>query len=746
MAEAPTTVPVSAALDWLDKNAETSGVAPSLAKQIFLAENLNETKDGRIIVPNSIAAGQTSPKDAYGLMQVRPSTHAALIKQGYLPEGHTMGDWQTQLEAGLAAISAMQKEQKTTDPTVIGAAYNGGFKSGRLASEGKHDQLPAETQKYGFRMAAARDFLGINNTATGAPSASVSPPTGLPTSNLPVRPGTSDTIGRGIEAMQQVLTDGSKLFDELVKTVTDSSTAAASAKTREADSLRQAGEARARADVTTGVVESMILKMKERTANILGVNTNNTNNVVAAEISKQDSLEAQMNPLKADIDRRMSVGLFDNPLQWLINQTVLPGKVAQYNAQVQDYNNSATKINYRQTTADAQNKVDVAGTADLVAQQYVDISKANAAQFNAKAETALAEASGARAAATLSIARLAEQQQDNKRQSIQYALTLAEHQERSQLKEKDRKQLEETDATVKTIGEAIGAPNMSSMALKNATKEVKDMWERAIVTKSAGDSFTEAFLFIKNQGNLNNLRKGARAEFAQYQQDFQDTFSKRVPELYTNWSTMFPASGGKVPTEKQVQAQALTEIENSIKHEVNTNMLNAHAYNPYLINHSSTIKQWSGDVNNPVYQFVKTQLEKGTKINDTILLKAISQQVSLGQVAPRDAAIAVADYYSTAVARNNAQRDFNFMGMPAQETYRVVLPGSKVAANLTNIASIDNLFTSMKVKSARFPPIQSFATTPEGAVTGAQMIPRQIPQRKPVSSDTVFAVPAPENN
>lgn len=92
---------------------------------------------------------------ARGPMQVRKQTFDDVKKRGLIPEEYKWSNGQHALEAGVAYLKHLSNHYKTTDPRILGAAYNGGpsavNKDGTIDEDRVGDyanKLAAATKKY----------------------------------------------------------------------------------------------------------------------------------------------------------------------------------------------------------------------------------------------------------------------------------------------------------------------------------------------------------------------------------------------------------------------------------------------------------------------------------------------------------------------------------------------------------------------------------------------------------------------
>ena len=124
-----------------------------------------------------------------------------------------------------------------------------------------------------------------------------------------------------------------------------------------------------------------------RRSNILSVaniNPDDIDNQYRMAVETINKTSALAEPLGQDIDARMAVGVFDNPLAWLVNQTRLPGMVGQFNAIAGEQNRAITTAKNLQALAGNQLALSDNMDADAIAKDQLAQSAAQASAAVAK--------------------------------------------------------------------------------------------------------------------------------------------------------------------------------------------------------------------------------------------------------------------------------------------------------------------------------------------------------------------------
>jgi hypothetical protein len=753
------TVSTSSVLDYADEVATKMGVDPSLAKSIILAENMG--KSGKI--PEFLSDNLTSPAGAYGVSQVMKDTHEGLKKQGYLPTDHNLDSWRGQVEAGVAALKAKSKEHRTNDPVVLAAAYNGGNNGAKLAINGEFDKLPPETKDYLNKIRIADNYVnsGSAPSTTRPVSASLSSQspqtpqssirsvenqidpstfafaqTGNPDNSRDTRPPTADLqkmqIGRGPEitdangnpidestpqgraliAITKGVEQNRIILEDLIKQTTNSTEEAASRARGAADALLVAGSFEGMAAEQRGAIEAMQAGMRARSLDIANLNTTKVNNAFANLLAERQSLQQAREPLRDEIDARMSVGFFDNPIEWLVNATVLPGQVNEYNSMVRKENDNVRQLTQLQNDVKAQTEIDLGATADLLLKQGITLKDATVAKARAESEKLRSTASGMIAQKVLNIASLRERVYADEERLERWRATFAEGAQKNALKAEQLADKKEIDRRLDIVGQMIGREGVSVDTLKGQGKAVQEAWMTRADTLRLGDEFPESFEFIRQFGDLNNMRAKGLAEFADMQRAFQQVIDQRATDLKNTWAQAHPELAAKPPSDVQARNLAARQVSAEWVAQKDNDMLASSQYNPYRINHAKGAKVFNENPNNPVYMLVNDAFKNHLNVDDRTLLESTRKLVETGKLQPREASQALYQYYSFMVEKNNNDRSLVMMGLDKETSYKVRMRSvadlplgqvfgqpKTIAFDLLNPTSTENFFTLTKAAS-----------------------------------------------
>lgn len=726
-------VPTSVVLDYANEAAKKAGISPDLARGIILAEN----SGGKGGLPQVLRTDRTSPKGATGIGQIMPDTYAALKAQGLLPGDHSMDNWRGQVDATIATIKSMQKQHRTNDPTIIGAAYNGGNAAARNAMAGKFDALHPETidyleklRKFGvIRDANRAGPAGPTATETTLPDAApAEAPTPVSTTNdmgIPdpsgvrdSRPPSVDVVSisggarvldpnapksvtdRGIEALMQLMRDNSTILNNLVSDITGSVEAAQAAHATAATEVAAAGNATGEAARIKGAIEAAGATTRARILDVANMNTGKADNLFGSAMAERFMLRATREKMRPEIDERMAVGLFDNPLQWLVNQTILPGKINQYNAVAAAERDNIAMVDSMQRQVSVQESIDLGATADLYARQALAVSNASTAEANAKAAEIKAASSAMAAQRTINVANLRERQVSMVESALKWQQLMIEKGDKQQLKADELVERAEINRRLGIVGDMIGVSNVSIDTLKPLGKDAQEMWRNRQGTLTLGDSLGESSEFIRRFGDLNKMRTSGAGEFADMQKAFQTAIDQKANDIRNNWGTVHAGSplASKPPKDTDARLQAAAELQLNWEGQRDNNMLTSDKINPYRINHTKQALEFKGDKSNPIYQMVKDSFDRNQQVTDKILIDATLKLITSNALQPKDAASALSEYYSYAITQNNLGRSLKAIGLEEQTNYKLKPDPKLRAFDATNFVQTENFLTSYAAK------------------------------------------------
>lgn len=435
----------------------------------------------------------------------------------------------------------------------------------------------------------------------------------------------------------QAILQGASQSDTALSKGIDSNNAAASAMEQlfrqSATSTGSAINAAADANRQQAGVGLAQGKLAENIQSLYGLNLSDPTNVLAGNLKViKDSQEAQRQaevayaPARAEYDSAASVGLLDNPFQYIMNQIKLPQLAAKVNSidaareRSVDLENQAVQRNMQALQGEAAAKSTlVANTADAEFEVAMKRADAQAIAANAELQRHQAEDVARVAATRLQSVTLADKRQDNLRQaavSVAQLRTAAEnhtlHVEQMkdaainrQLKTlalegalEDKQRKRETDAAINArlsvASASLGRPDAINITtLKLLPKDVAAGIESAAFTGRYGNDLQSSLDFYLSQGGAdpNKLGKSGMPQYvsAQLMQE-----SAEQDEWRTNaMQSLIKTTGSKTHIkEEEITALAYKMYQANLVQTVRAKNENAPSavdpafdrlYNPYKL-------------------------------------------------------------------------------------------------------------------------------------------------------------------
>lgn len=310
----------------IDEMAPSFGVDPKVAKSIIVAEN---TSDGRI-KRGTFSGDATNSNRTMGIGQVIPTTARGLQQAGFLPADWKFdpNDLKSQLSASLAAMKEMKGRQRNPDdPLELGAMYNGGNDAWKAYQAGQ--KLNPETAQY---LQKQRTYMADNQMTPQQIERAASQPAtpgmrrGSSSSTSTTRnvfdEGALDSFNAASGFLQDTIGDAFTALDNRQNGV-----GAAGAQVQ--DSIMAAGAAAGASAMATATMKAAGEARRAALLTRANLNPEQTDNRMDQALRALDETSVMLEQKRPEIDARMSVGFFDNPLEWLVNQTRLPGMISE---------------------------------------------------------------------------------------------------------------------------------------------------------------------------------------------------------------------------------------------------------------------------------------------------------------------------------------------------------------------------------------------------------------------------------
>ena len=704
----------------IDTQANAAGLNPRMAQSIVIAENTGSGAVPRRTDLTNYSGDAVSPKGASGLMQVMPQTALGLQKAGFLPADwkHDPSNLRSQVQAGIAAMKEMTGRMSNPDDLgELGAMYNGGTNAHKNYKAGLFDQLPQETRQYNEKLRRANMELGgQSNTSpsTGPRSSSVSNGTSV-TNGEATRTTTRSTSYD--PAALQAFTDDILSYAGTGGTLDQTTATIANnldVRQQQTQQLVEAitAQGSAASDAATGKAMLMAAGDAKRAAILASMNLNPaaTNNEMSKAFDAVNATDAQLLPMKQEIDARMAVGFFDNPLEWLINQTRLPGMVQQYNGIVGTQKDAISRFKELSSMANSQQTITAATDADLTRKAGIGIANVAVAEAQANALKVGVDSLGADTRDALTLAQLTGQkaelsykqlmltkQGDSETVSISESASEREGRSESDRAKRDAKQAEEVYfANINRMVVAAGGepyPNMAQIKMQTGKK--KDFLLSAATSSTFGPNFSESFGFVWDAGNREKMAATGGAATVAW---IQGTARDAGLAVSAN-----AASAAKMRTKydgaKELPVE-LDKLQTKYEGEAVLDMSKASANNPFKIDYASIAKS-PALAKNPMAIWLKEYGPKGsnsmmTKVDEELVIKKFAETVTNG--APvGEVARAINEFYRVGAMETALSTKWALFGLSKPEkTYQVQLrdigPGI-TKLDLGDPAQVENAIT-----------------------------------------------------
>jgi len=700
----------------IDKQANAFGVNPRTAKAIVVAEN---TDSGSLAKKTVYRGDAVSPKGASGVMQVMPDTAKGLQQAGFLPADwkHDPANLSSQVQAGLAAIK--EKIGRMNNPDDLGelaSVYNGSSKTHRAYKAGNMTALPAETQHYITKLRRADMELGGtqgNNPSAYMPPAdpaanSTTPTAGRSTTrSVTYDPGQMDGFMSSV--MSAVRPGGA--FDITTQAVVNAGAQRQLLSQDVVNAVTAKGEAAA---AEAGAVATRTAAGEARRAQILtaaNLNPDANENAMMQAMDIVNKTDAQLAAMKPEIDARMSVGFFDNPLEWLINQTRLPGMVEQYNGVVSTQKNAQQAFASRASIANTQQQISSSMDADLILQQ----GKATATRVAADAAEAAGrvklETAGAEARDALTSMQLLGQKIGLQGQALQLSRQTVSETAGETDKAKAARAEEESLAGVNKVLVAAGGNPIASVAqFKQLPSAKKEVLLSAATSGKFGKNFAESFELLYNDGNQDKVAAGGGATVVHWVRGTAGAAGTVVQQEQLTAEKLKQ----KYDPKKQLPEE-LNKLQTQYEAQANSDMRLATQYNPYKLDYG-TMSKLPELQTNALAAWINKYGPKGTEpmmaqVDEQYIVQRFAQSVAQGTMTVAAAAKELSDYYRITTAKQAELTQYSLFGMSRPEkTYAVRIKDtdfSTMPVDLGNPTQVENLLVKRVAFDRRFESVKT---------------------------------------
>lgn len=686
-------------LEEIDNQASQFGVNPRNAKAIVIAEN---TGSGSMSGKTRYDGSATSPVGASGIMQVMPATARGLQQAGFLPASwkHDPEDLPSQVAAGLAAMKEKSGRMKNPDDLgELASVYNGSSRTHRAYKEGRLNELPTETTQYIQKLRRASmelDGLDGSGRATAATDPRV---VDSSTAKLAGSSSRTTTTSRTqdpfmLDAMLGTIMDFTGVggqADQAARTINNSAATRNGLVDRLVDAVAAKGAAAgefAMAEATT-----LAAGQAKRAATLASLNLNPTataNEMIRARDAIYSTEDALV-PKGAELDKRMAVGFFDNPFEWLVNQTRLPGMVEEYNGIVGVQKNALQRYESLAKLADTDMKLNASTEADLVLKSGVAKSKAVAADAVAETTKVLAENAGATVRDQLMLAQLTGQRLQMQASALATSRESVTNSEgisaRDQAKQDDKLTLDGVNAMIISLK---GEP-LTPLQFKQLETAKRGKLMTAATTRKYGDSFSDSFEYLRIAGNDIALGTSGGAGIVTW----INAAKQEAMVMGRQEAAMQKTQGNRKYDEEKEFPRMLDAVQKKYQEEATGDMSLASKSNPLKLDYALAIK-WPELQNNVVTKFLQEFGPGGKtptmeKVSENLILQRIATSVGNGAVSAADAAKQVSDFYRISTENQAKSTNAMLFGLvKPTTTYQVSVSRDEYNLKLRDVTDLGN--------------------------------------------------------
>lgn len=696
----------------IDELAPQYGIDPGVAKSLIIAEN---TSDGRISKKRTFSGSATNQHQTMGIGQVIPTTARGLQQAGFLRPDWKFdpNDHRSQLEASLAAMKEMKGRQTNPDdPFELGAMYNGG--NAAWNDYRARRNMNPETTQYLQKMRTGMAELNMTpqqieraaSTGVAAPGTRRSSSSSTSTTRNVFDDGAMENFQRSAGLLQAP----GGLFDQAMNAVDARSSGVATQGADVIASILASGEA---AGATASAQAMLKAAGEERRAAILSranLHPEQEMNRMDQALRALDETSVLLEQKRPEIDRRMSVGFFDNPLEWMVNQVRLPGMIGEYNGLVGMQKDALQK--YDAAKAITTSAIDMSQAIDADKTLEVGAAVNNEALKKAQRDADVTKLQLQQKSASDALAAVAIANQNVDLSLKQLMLT----------RQVEAQRAGESEAAARVAGEqaalsefnnlvrAAGGNGIAYDRFKQMTPKAREEILSANSTGRFGGDFVSALKFVEKYGNLDNMAVNGQASVRTWINDTDTAANAMV----TQAQTMALAKGEKNFNPTKAKEATFNTLAAQYEAAANGNMRGATEANPYKIAYKSIIAtpDWEG---NAFVGIMKKYGPDGTERQFTnydeqaFLQRAVTTARLSGDPsgATKKLAADISNFYQRASKQQQMLTKPQMFGLSTpNKTYPVHLPAYSTgqvpkSLDLGNAVEVENFLTRQVAKETR---------------------------------------------
>ena len=424
--------------------------------------------------------------------------------------------------------------------------------------------------------------------------------------------------------------------------------------------------------------------VKEKAQNILNINPDVAENELQVSTNALNAANAQYTAARGEFDTASQVKLLDNPIGYIFAQLELPQVAAKVNAAVGAQKAAENNINVRLDLAKKYNSTVVANTAGTLQDAAMLQADAEARLGLIKVREAEAANSSRIAGQLMNQAALVDKVSDNKVKIVNMQIAVANAEanreqmalareqaaalraERLKKMTDDKASEDEWNIRLQRVEQFVGAaPGMFSLKnLKMFTKDQQEAIRDAAISNSLGDDLTTALRTYSNlpgRGNISATNPGVSV-FIDKIGSSLNSYAVKVQADYTK------THPGKAMPAKEVGPEAAQEYQFAIASSASGTKAAESMSSPNWDNTFHPLKAahkvladeiTAGKIpvlaGNPFAVAIKTVVSTDNSGRDNITsaeeqraFGVVRDMVANKKLSPRDAGIAISNYYRVA--------------------------------------------------------------------------------------------------
>lgn len=409
-------------------------------------------------------------------------------------------------------------------------------------------------------------------------------------------------------------------------------------------------------------------------------NANINPDVMSSQINQAfriiNDTAATLEPLGREIDEKAAVGIFDNPLMYLVNQTRLPGMVGEYNAIAEQQNRAIETARNLQTLAASQQSISAAMDADKIAEAGRLAAAADAKAAQAKLAEVQQQAAGATQRDIANRLAMAGQKLDAQAQIVRFT---KENQQMSMADRERQENAEALDLELQRVNDWLlmaGSKSQYNRAMwKSMPPAVRNRLVEYAGTGKIGTTLFGAVAAMEDvNGDLRAIANEGDAGAVNWLSRTRALADAKKADIVR----ITEAKGGKVSL-KELPQQAFDLVQQQYDGE-NLDMSKASPSNPRKIDYVFATNNYKIAPSNRVISWLQEFGPAGKTpvadtVNEAVILDKLAADVVAGNITAAQAAKEVSEFYRMGVQVQAERTKYPIFGLEYVDKYIVKVPG-----------------------------------------------------------------------